>query len=78
MTKYHNDQLHSLTMKKPPSYEEAYKELQQILEDLKTDKVTIDELEKKVQRAGKLAKFCSEKLRTTEQNLDKIIEDLGL
>jgi len=65
-------------MKNPPTYEAAYKELQEILNDLKTDEITIDDLESKVKRAAKLAKYCSEKLRTTEENLDKIIEDLGL
>ena len=65
-------------MKKPPSYEAAYKELQEILEDLKGDGITIDDLERKVQRAAQLAKFCSEKLRSTEENLEKIIDELGL
>lgn len=65
-------------MKLPSTYEDAYKELHQILEDLKTGEVSIDDLEKKVQRAAKLSKFCSEKLRNTEEKLDKIIEGLGL
>lgn len=65
-------------MKKTSTYEAAYKELQEILDDLKTDEITIDELETKVKRAAKLAKYCSEKLRTTEENLEKIILDLGL
>ena len=65
-------------MSKPATYEAAYKEIQEILEELKNDEVSIDALEGKVQRAALLAKYCSEKLRNTEKRLEQIIEDLGL
>lgn len=60
------------------TYEQAAKELDEILADLKGDKVSIDQLEIKVERAAKLASFCSEKLRTTESKINGIIEKLGL
>ena len=48
------------------TYEQAAQELDQILAELKTDKISIDKLADKVERAAKLASFCSQKLRTTE------------
>ncbi len=60
------------------SYEEAAAELEQILQDLKSDRISIDKLAEKVERAGKLATYCSEKLRATEEQINGIIEKLGL
>ncbi|MCE4566027.1 exodeoxyribonuclease VII small subunit [Maribellus sp. CM-23] len=59
-------------------YEQAAKELDQILADLKTDTISIDKLAEKVERAAKLATFCSQKLRTTEGKIKEIVEKLGL
>ena len=60
------------------NYEQAAKELDQILADLKTDTISIDKLAEKVERAAKLATFCSQKLRTTEGKIKEIVEKLGL
>ncbi len=60
------------------NYEQAAKELDQILSDLKTDNISIDKLAEKVERAAKLATFCSEKLRNTEAKINNIIQNLGL
>ncbi len=60
------------------TYESASIELDQILLDLEGDKITIDLLAEKVERAGKLLNFCTTKLRTTEQKVQKIISDIGL
>lgn len=60
------------------TYEQAAQELDQILAELKTDKISIDKLADKVERAAKLASFCSQKLRATEGKIKEIIEKLGL
>lgn len=60
------------------TYENAAKELEEILQLLKTDSISIDELAQKVERAAKLLKFCTEKLRVTEQKVNEIIEKVGL
>lgn len=60
------------------SYEDAAKELESIHERLKNDEISIDNLEKEVSRAAVLSKFCSEKLRNTEEKVKEIIEKLGL
>jgi exodeoxyribonuclease VII small subunit len=60
------------------TYESAAKELEGILENLKSDSITIDSLAIKVERASVLLKFCSDKLRTTESKVNEVIEKLGL
>ena len=60
------------------TYESAAKELEEILAQLKDDKVSIDDLAVKVERASVLLKFCNEKLRNTESKVNEIIEKLGL
>lgn len=60
------------------TYEQAAKELDNILAELKQDQISIDKLAEKVERAAKLASFCSDKLRTTESKINDIITKLGL
>lgn len=60
------------------SYEAAAKELEEILEQLKSGEITVDELSQKVERAAKLLKLCSEKLRKTEEQVQQVIKDLNL
>lgn len=60
------------------TYEGAALELEEILEDLKNDEVTVDELAQKIERASKLIVFCKEKLNSTEKQVEGIIERLGL
>lgn len=60
------------------TYERATTELEAILEQLKNDDISIDELATKVEHAGKLINFCKDKLTTTEKNVSEIIEKLGL
>jgi exodeoxyribonuclease VII small subunit len=58
------------------SYEVAYKELQQIAREIETETVSVDVLAQKVKRASELITFCQNKLRATETEVNKIIEQL--
>lgn len=60
------------------TYEKAEKELEQILDDLRNDRIGIDALAEKVERASKLIVFCKEKLSSTEKRVEDIITQLGL
>jgi exodeoxyribonuclease VII small subunit len=66
-------------MKKTPSehlsYEAAWAELQSIVEELQSEKTGIDALAEKVERAAVLANFCRERLRQTEEQLEKLTRD---
>ncbi|MCB9298883.1 MAG: exodeoxyribonuclease VII small subunit [Lewinellaceae bacterium] len=56
------------------TYEEAMQELQQIVAQLQEDAVSVDELSDKVKRAAELIAYCREKLRTTEESLEGLLE----
>ena len=60
------------------TYEAASKELNDILNELKNESISIDKLAEKVERAALLATLCNEKLRTTEGKVTEIIKKLGL
>lgn len=60
------------------TYEKAEQELEQILDDLRNDRISIDALAEKVERASKLIVFCKEKLASTEKKVEEIIKQLGL
>ncbi|SFO18071.1 exodeoxyribonuclease VII small subunit [Paenimyroides ummariense] len=60
------------------TYEKAEQELEQILDDLRNDRIGIDALAEKVERASKLIVFCKEKLASTEKKVDDIVKQLGL
>lgn len=52
------------------SYDSAMKELQTIVNSLQNDSVSIDDLAQNVKRASELIKFCRERLRQTESEIE--------
>jgi exodeoxyribonuclease VII small subunit len=56
-------------------YEEASRELQTIIDQLQEESVPIDELGEKTKRAAELIRFCRQKLRTTQQDLDQLFAE---
>jgi len=58
------------------NYEEAYNELNQIVNDLEEGEISVDELSEKVKRATKLIEFCQEKLASTEEDVNNILQDM--
>jgi exodeoxyribonuclease VII small subunit len=50
------------------TYESAYTELQQIVDALQNDAISIDDLSEKVKRASELVAFCQDKLRTVTES----------
>ena len=59
-------------MSKKLSYDSAYAELNKILASLQSDEVSLDEISDKLKRAAELSAFCKSKLRSIEEDLDKI------
>ena len=55
------------------SYSLALEELQEILNDLESDQVDIDELAKKVERANELLQQCQKRLTSTQMQVEKIV-----
>jgi exodeoxyribonuclease VII small subunit len=56
------------------NYDTAYIELQQILSDIQQDVTGLDELSDKIKRAAELVNFCKQKLRSTELEIQKLLE----
>lgn len=59
------------------TYESAYAELAEIAGDIENETISVDELAAKVKRAAELISFCQNKLRTTETEVNKIIDQLA-
>lgn len=58
------------------SYTEAFSELQQIVRDMESAEIGIDELDVKVKRASLLLKICRDKLFKTEQNVLETLKNI--
>ncbi len=62
--------------KNTQNYEEAYNELQTIIQEIEAGEISVDVLSLKVKRAAELIHFCKDKLTSTEQDVQKILDDL--
>tara|TARA_R110000868_G_scaffold350118_1_gene611370 strand:- start:237 stop:437 length:201 start_codon:yes stop_codon:yes gene_type:complete len=60
------------------SYDASFEELQEIMQDLQEDEISVDDLTAKVKRAAELLKMCNQILRDTEKNVGDLIKDLGM
>ncbi|MBR9920170.1 MAG: exodeoxyribonuclease VII small subunit [Bacteroidetes bacterium] len=57
-------------MKEPKTYEAAFAELQEILNQVQNPETGVDELEKKMDRARQLIAWCRDRLRGLEEKLE--------
>jgi exodeoxyribonuclease VII small subunit len=62
-------------MGKKLTYNEALVEMEQIVQNIEENKYSIDELSVKVKRISFLVNYCKEKLRNTEEELNKILKE---
>ncbi len=61
---------------KKPSFNKAVEELENILDQIESGELDVDELSGKVKRASELLRLCQSKLRDTEEEIDKIIDEM--
>ena len=59
------------------SYVAAFEELQTIVAEIESGDISVDDLSEKVKRASELIHICKLKLTTTEENVAKILKDIG-
>jgi len=57
------------------SYSESIEEIEEILSRIEQGDLDVDELTENVQRVTSLLKLCRKKLRTTEEEINKILEN---
>ena len=60
-----------MSRRKKLTYEEAYRELENILQQLQEGEISMEKLPELVQRAGELVNYCREKLRSIEKEVEK-------
>ncbi len=58
------------------TYRQAIEELETILRALEADTVDVDDLTTRVQRSAELIRICKLKLRSAEQAIDQVFENL--
>ncbi len=58
------------------TYDEAAGQIESILARLRDEQMSVDELAAEVERATALIAFCRERLRKTEEQVDKIIDTM--
>jgi exodeoxyribonuclease VII small subunit len=58
------------------TYNEAYAELESILEKIENAELDVDKLTSQVKRASELIRFCKSKLHETETEVEKIISEM--
>ena len=59
------------------TFEQALEELEVIVKELETGSVELDTAIEKYTEAMKLAKYCSEKLKTATDKVNKILTEQG-
>ena len=62
--------------KKDISYNDAVAEIEEILHQIENEELDIDILSEKVKRVSTLLKLCKKKLHQTENEVQKILEDI--
>ena len=63
--------------KEEKTFEEALNSLETIVKDLESGQVPLDDAINKFTEAMKLSKFCNEKLKNAEANINKILKENG-
>jgi exodeoxyribonuclease VII small subunit len=62
--------------KKNLTYAEAVGNIEEILQQIETGELDVDELAEKVKQASELLKLCKGKLFQTEREIEKILKDM--
>ena len=62
--------------KKNQSYTEAVTAIEEILQQIETGDLDVDELAEKVKQASELLKLCKGKLFQTEKEIGKILKEM--
>ncbi|TRX71876.1 exodeoxyribonuclease VII small subunit [Carboxylicivirga sp. M1479] len=62
--------------KKKLTYNEAVSEIEEILQLIENEELDVDDLSTKVKRVSALIKMCKDKLHKTEQEVEKILNEI--
>jgi exodeoxyribonuclease VII small subunit len=62
--------------KKSISYSEAVAQIEEILQQIETGELDVDDLAEKAKQASGLLKLCKSKLFTTEREIEKVLKEM--
>ena len=62
-------------MKEELKYEEAFAQLQDIVQKIESDGLDIDQMSDQLKRAQKLIKLCKDRLTKTDEEIKKILAE---
>lgn len=62
-------------MKDAPNYKEALEEIEAIVGEIENETMDVDVMTGKVKRAAHLIRYCRDKLRKTDDEIRKVLED---
>ncbi|WP_159636546.1 exodeoxyribonuclease VII small subunit [Sphingobacterium composti Ten et al. 2007 non Yoo et al. 2007] len=60
------------------TYIDAFNELQQIVTDIETGEINVDDLASKIKRASELIAVCKAKLVASEEEVDRLLMQLNV
>jgi exodeoxyribonuclease VII small subunit len=63
--------------KKKGTYKEAITEIEEILSQIENNELDVDELSEKVKRVTLLINLCKDKLKNTEEEIEKILREIA-
>ena len=63
-------------MAKKTSYNDAYNRLQEILQQIESNQLDVDDLSAKIKEASSLLKVCKDKLLVADEEVRKALEEL--
>jgi exodeoxyribonuclease VII small subunit len=58
------------------TYSRAWKELEEIINEIESEEINVDTLTEKVKKASCLIKFCKSRLRNTEEEVKKVLSEI--
>lgn len=58
------------------NYASAFEELQSLVSEMESGKISVDQLAEKVRRATGLIRICRQKLTSTEEDVREILKEL--
>jgi exodeoxyribonuclease VII small subunit len=58
------------------TYSQALAELEEIISRIESEEVDVDALAEQVKRAAVLIRFCKEKLKSTEEDVKKVLLEM--
>ncbi len=66
-----------MVRKKALTYQIAIEELEDILFKMENNELQIDQLSLQVKQASELITFCKSKLKSTEEDVEKVLSDMS-